>query len=558
MSLFAKNPYDHDRVAEGTPLVNVQVDGEWVQVPKGLNVIEAVKRLGKFIPHYCYHPKLAVVGNCRMCLFEMGMPKLDGDRKPVLDAEGKPEIGWMPRPQIACATQVVEGMGIRTDSALVKECRRGVMEFLLINHPLDCPICDQAGECKLQEFSFEYGQGKSRFVDEKVKKPKRVDIGERIVLDDERCILCSRCIRFAQDFCKEDVLGFTQRGSYTTLGIYPGKRFDSGYSLNAVDICPVGALTSKDFRFKMRVWFLKETPSICTGCATGCNITVGSREGRVYRLTPRVNEAVNSHWMCDAGRLGFHYIHREDRLVRPMVRMGDGCFLGAWEDVLRQVGQRLSRYGKGEVAVVGSARGTLEELYLLRRLARKVGVEDGLLDVVPRHGQGDGILRSADLNPNTRGARLLGFGGDGRRLGLIRDRVAAGEVRVLYVFHEDVVKAGIGVEVLERLELLIVQDILPSETTRLASYILPGASFAEKRGTMINEGRRLQRLNCAIRPPGEAREDWKILSDVLKELGEDVGCQDVEEVFKMMGAELEVLRGMTHGKIGFEGVELDV
>jgi NADH-quinone oxidoreductase subunit G len=557
MSAFAKNPFNHDCVAEGTPLVNVQIDGVWVEVPKGINVIEAVKRVDKFIPHYCYHPKLAVVGNCRMCLFEMGMPKVDAERKPVLGADGKPEIAWMPRPQIGCATQVSEGMGIRTDSGLVKECRKGVMEFLLINHPLDCPICDQAGECKLQEFSYEYGQGGSRFVEEKVKKPKRVDIGERIVLDDERCIMCSRCIRFAQDICKEDVLGFTRRGSYTTLSIYPGKRFNSEYSLNTVDICPVGALTSKDFRFKMRVWFLKETKSICTGCATGCNVVIGSREGQIYRLTPRVNEAVNSHWMCDTGRLGFHYVHREDRLKQPLVRVGGNYFPGAWGDVVRQVAERFSKYDKGgEVAILGSARGTLEELFLLRELGKLWGVDETFMDVVPRRGEADGVLRSADLNPNTAGARLLGVGKDGRKLRVIRDGILAGKIKALYVFHEDVVKAGIGVEVLEKLEILVVEDILPNAVSAMADYVLPGASFAEKRGSMISGSGRLQRLNRAILPPGEAREDWEILRDVWVRAGGAGNYADVDDVFMALALEFKAIEGLSLNRLGDLGVDV--
>src|SRR5439155_1609702 len=200
---------------------------------------------------------------------------------------------------ICCAQDVAEGMGVRTNSPMVEECRKGVMEFLLINHPLDCPICDQAGECELQEFSVEYGAGGSRFLENKVKKPKAVQLGPRVTLDDERCILCSRCVRFCNEIAKDDVLGFTDRGSHTVLTAHPGKRLENNYSLNTVDLCPVGALTSTDFRFKMRVWFLKETKSICTSCATGCNTLIGTREDIVYRQTPRENDHVNSCWMCD-------------------------------------------------------------------------------------------------------------------------------------------------------------------------------------------------------------------------------------------------------------------
>src|SRR5450432_3482099 len=307
-----------------TELLNVQVDGVWHQFPKGTRVIEACAQAGKFVPHYCYHPKLSSPGNCRMCLIEMGMPKMGPDRKPEIGPDGKSVINWIPRPQISCAQDIAEGMGIRTDSPMVRECRNGVMEFLLINHPLDCPICDQAGECHLQEYSVEFGTGGSRFLEEKVKKPKRVEIGPRVTLDDERCILCSRCIRFMKEVAQDDVLGFVSRGSHTYLTAHPDRTLDSNYSLNTVDICPVGALTSSDFRFKMRVWFLKETKSICTSCATGCNTLIGSRENVVYRQTPRENNDVNSSWMCDHGRLDFHYLHAAKRLESPLARDRDG------------------------------------------------------------------------------------------------------------------------------------------------------------------------------------------------------------------------------------------
>ncbi len=311
--------------AAPVPKVNVQIDGVWHQFPKGTRLIEACEQAGSYVPRYCYHKKLSSPGNCRMCLIEMGMPKMGSDRKPVLGDDGRPEINWMPRPQISCATDVSEGLGVRTNSPLVEECRRGVMEFLLINHPLDCPICDQAGECRLQEFSVEYGRQDSRFLENKVKKPKNVELGPRVTLDDERCILCSRCIRFSKEIAHDDVLGFVDRGSHTVLTAHPGKRLENNYSLNTVDICPVGALTSSDFRFKMRVWFLKETKSFCTSCATGCNTIIGTREDVIYRQTPRENDAVNSCWMCDYGRLNFDYLQSERRLLEPLVREKTSC-----------------------------------------------------------------------------------------------------------------------------------------------------------------------------------------------------------------------------------------
>jgi NADH-quinone oxidoreductase subunit G len=552
-----KNPFNHDAPPAETPLVNVQVDGVWMQFPKGLNAVEVARRVGKFVPHYCYHPKLSVAGNCRMCLIEVGSPKMDAERKPVMAADNHPEVAWMNRPQIGCATQVSEGMGLRTESPLIDECRKGVMEFLLINHPLDCPICDQAGECKLQEYSVQYGNAASRFVEEKVKKPKRVDIGERIVLDDERCIMCSRCVRFSNEMVHDDVLGFTQRGSHTTLAVHPGKRFDNNYSLNTVDICPVGALTSKDFRFQMRVWFLKETKSICTGCATGCNTLIGSREQLVYRQTPRENEAVNSLWMCDQGRLGFHYIHGENRLIQPLARTEQGQVLTAWSELIPQLATRLREFKPEQIAIVASGRLTNEEAYLLSEIRRTLGGESVLSDLVPRLGEADGILRSADLNPNSRGVALFGLSQDGRGLEEIRHGIESGGIHALLVLHEDLMAtAGWPAATLEKLKLLATLTLLKSGTTEQADFVLPGASFAEKRGSMINGAGRLQRLNKAISVPGMAMDDWQILLQLRAALGGGNGLYTIEEVFKAMAERTPALAGLTLSRIGDLGVEL--
>jgi NADH-quinone oxidoreductase subunit G len=554
-----KNPFNHDHPPADTPLVNVQIDGVWTQMPKGLNAVEAARRVGKFIPHYCYHPKLAIVGNCRMCLIETGGPKLDASRAPVLDASGKPEVNWSPRPAIGCATNLTEGMAIRTDSPLVQECRQGVMEFLLINHPLDCPICDQAGECKLQEYSVQYGNDHSRFVEEKVKKPKRVDIGERIVLDDERCIMCSRCIRFAKDTVHDDVLGFTERGSHTTLAVHPGQRFDNNYSLNTVDICPVGALTSKDFRFQMRVWFLKETKSICTGCATGCNTIIGSRESTMYRMTPRENEAVNSEWMCDQGRLGFHYIHSEKRLTQPIARRGPDAAPLAWSEIIPQVAERLKQFVPEQIGIVASGRLTNEEAFLLAEVRRVLGGEAVLTDYVPRFGQADGILRNADLNPNTHGVTLMGLSNGGSSLADLRRSIDAGQIRALLVLHEDLTAdAGWDGATLQKLDLLVTLGLLQNPTTDRADFILPGASFAEKRGSMINGAGRLQRLNRAIPSPGQAWDDWQILLRLKEALGGGNGLHTIEEVFKAMAAQVPAFAGLTLSRIGDLGLSLEI
>jgi NADH-quinone oxidoreductase subunit G len=237
-------------------------------------------------------------------------------------ATGRAKINWVPKPAIACFTNAAPGLHIRTGTPLVRDCREGVMEFLLINHPLDCPICDQAGECKLQEQATGYGRGYSRFIEQKNVKPKRTLLGPRVMLDDERCILCSRCVRFCKEIASDDVLGFIDRGSYTTLTCYPGRKLENNYSLNTVDICPVGALTSTDFRFKMRVWFLKTTPGICAESSVGVNTEVWSREGVIYRITPRRNDEVNDTWMADSGRLLYKQVTADNRLRHQWLKGG--------------------------------------------------------------------------------------------------------------------------------------------------------------------------------------------------------------------------------------------
>ena len=536
-------------------MFNVQIDGVWHQFPKGTRVIEACEQAGSYVPRYCYHKKLSSPGNCRMCLIEMGLPKLGPDRKPELGADGKPAINWMARPQISCAQDVAEGMGVRTNSTLVKECQQGVMEFLLINHPLDCPICDQAGECRLQEFSVDYGTSQSRFLENKVKKPKNVVLGPRVTLDDERCILCSRCIRFCQEIAKDDVLGFVDRGSYTVLTAHPGKRLENNYSLNTVDICPVGALTSTDFRFKMRVWFLKETKSICTSCATGCNTIIGTREDVVYRQTPRENDAVNSCWMCDYGRLNFDYLQSERRLLEPQILSGEKLVAADWQTAIAQAALELKQFSGSEIAIIASGRMTNEELWLTLQLAKTLDVQS--IEIVPRTGRGDDILLSEDRNPNTNGARLLGITSQpGAKLPAIADAVKSGRVKALIAFGENPARSGISAEQLETLSAFVVMDILSNAATEYATVVLPSFAFAEKRGSMVNGEGRLQRLNRAVRAPGQARDDWEILRDLIQACSGQNGIYSIEDVFRQMVEAVPRLAGLSLSKIGDLGVQV--
>jgi NADH-quinone oxidoreductase subunit G len=537
-------------------MLNVQIDGVWHRFPKGTRVIEACEQAGSYVPRYCYHRKLSSPGNCRMCLIEMGFPRLGPDHKPELGADGKPLINWLPRPQISCAQDVAEGLGVRTNSPLVKECQRGVMEFLLINHPLDCPICDQAGECRLQEFSVDYGTSQSRFLENKVKKPKNVVLGPRVTLDDERCILCSRCIRFCQEIAKDDVLGFVDRGSYTVLTAHPGKRLENNYSLNTVDICPVGALTSSDFRFKMRVWFLKETKSICTSCATGCNTIIGTREDVIYRQTPRENDAVNSSWMCDYGRLNFKYLEAENRLLEPQIRLDGRLVPADWPTAIAQAALQLKQFSGSEIAIIASGRMTNEELWLTSQLAQSLGTQS--IDIVPRRGPGDDILVSEDRNPNTNGARLIlqSSAEPGANLMAIADAVKSGQIKALAIFKENAMHLGIPAEQLAQLPIFIAMNILTNDATETANIVLPACGFAEKRGSMVNGKGRLQRLTRAVRPPGNARDDWEILRDLLQAIGGGDSLLSIDDVFRRISDTIPQFAGLSLSKIGDLGVPI--
>lgn len=526
MSEEAPQKLPKDLAAE-QGMVNVQIDGTWYRFPIGTKIIEACRQVGTVVPHFCYHPKLSVRGSCRMCLVEQGMPpRLAPGQEPAYDEQGYQPIQWMPRAIIACANNVAENMGIRTKGTLVETVRRGVMEFLLINHPLDCPICDKAGECLLQEHAYDYGRGTSAFEEAKVKKPKNMPVGPRITLDAERCVMCGRCIRFMREVAKDPVLTFTDRGAHTTICCYPGRELDHPYSMNVTDICPVGALTTVDFRHKMRVWFLKQTSTIDTHDGTGINITVGSREGRIFRVKPRRNDAVNSDWMPDAYRLDYAQTQTDNRFTQPFALSPHGAQEAiTWDRALDAVAEAFARFSASEIAVIASGRCTNEELFATRSIASLLSEgQAGRLDIVPRTGEADDMLISADKNPNTEGARLiLGLETPGSRLTEIREGVRSGTIRALLVIGEDLTAPEAGFEQtdLDKLDYLTVIATQPNATTAKADIILPGVSSFEKYGTMINVTGRIQRLNQAICPPGNAREDYRILLDLLAHFRKD-------------------------------------
>jgi NADH-quinone oxidoreductase subunit G len=533
-----------------TDLITVNIDGKEIAVPKGTNVIEAARRVEVDVPYYCYHPKLAIVGNCRMCLVEMGMPAVDPATKaPVMDpATGKQRINWSPRPTIACATNVSPGLHIRTTTPMVKECREGVMEFLLINHPLDCPICDQAGECKLQEQSTGYGRGYSRYIEQKNVKPKRTVLGPRVMLDDERCILCSRCVRFTKDIARDDVLGFTDRGSYSTLTCYPGKRLENNYSLNTVDICPVGALTSTDFRFKMRVWFLKQTNSIDTESSVGANTVVWSREGTIYRITPRQNDGVNDTWMADSGRMLYKEVRDAGRLVSVRVNGAES----AVDFAIRAAAELL---GAGGVAVVGSGRSSVEEQFLTKKLADAAKARAWL---VSRVGKGDELLVSADRNPNVRGALVTGLISSlpSPSLDALAADIDSGAVRTVVSVGEDLGAAGLGAAQLSKVSVIYL-GTHANATSAAARIVVPTLTVFEKNGTFVNQQFRIQRFARCVPPIEGATDDLLVLARLAAAAGGPTLGADVGTLWPALASGVPALGTMSYSDIPDTGLLLD-
>ncbi len=531
-------------------LVTVNIDGQDVQVPKGTNMIEAAAMVGKEVPHYCYHPKLSVSGNCRMCLVELGMPGRDrATGEAMLNEDGSPKIMWMPGPAIGCGTNAAPGMHIKTDSEKVTQAREGVTEFLLVNHPLDCPICDQAGECTLQEFSSAHGRGAGRFIEEKNVKPKRTKLGPRVMLDDERCILCSRCIRFSDEVAKDGVLGFTDRGSYSTLTCFPGKQLENNYSLNTVDICPVGALTSTDFRFKMRVWFLKEVNSIDFETSVGCNTSVHSREGKIYRIKPRRNDGVNDTWMPDSGRELYKLVEAENRLTSCLV---DGVAATAQDAVVR-----ASELLNGEgLAVVGSGQCTVEEQFVLKAIVDSAKTKGAY--VVARYGEDDGILVSKDRNPNVRGALMTGLINTlpEEQLTALGAQIDSGEVKTILAVKEDLIAAGLTEAQLSKVTIVSL-DTHSNATTAKAKVVIAGLTNFEKSGTLINQQFRIQKFNKAIPAAGSAINDLLALSTIQANISGAEYPSTLGSLWNLISESNSTFEGVSFNSLCDQGKELD-
>ena len=549
-------------------MAKIIIDGKELEVDAKRTIMEAARENAIEIPHFCWHPKLSIAGNCRMCLVE---------------------VEKFPKLAIACATQVTDGMVVHTQSPKVINAREAVMEFLLINHPLDCPICDEAGECKLQDYSYAYGVGYSRFDEDKVHKPKRVPLGPHVMLDTERCIMCSRCVRFCAEIAKKPQLTFTQRSDHVELTTFPGEQMDNPYSMNTIDICPVGALTSRQFRFKARVWEMSSTETICPGCARGCNMFTWVRNNEILRQTPRYNPDVNEYWMCDAGRLNtFQHVHARTRVRSPLVMKDDVREEVGWDEAVARVASELRTFKKSEIAAIGSGHATNEDNYIFQKFAGDVlGTKhiDFVRHLVP--GDEDDILIRADKAPNTRGAEEVGVrpreGGMGLE-GILRG-VREGQIKALYVLEENLASDPTVAQLLGKLEFLVVHSPVETETTNLADVVLPSSTYAEKHGTFTNFQGRVQRIRPSVATleqdrvlegfaasrldkfgtafdrwaravKQDARPNWRIISGVASLMGAKFKHASAEEVFNEITSVIPAFKGMTYRKLSTRGMTL--
>jgi len=500
----------------------ITVNGEIVDVPEGMTILQALDDVGLLmngvdIPHYCWHPKLSIDGSCRLCQVEVeGMPKL----------------------QIACNTPVQEGMAIRTDTERVRQAREGVMELLLVNHPLDCPICDQAGECKLQDYAFEYGVEESRTREPRRALQKNVDLGPTIKFDQERCILCRRCVRFCEEIPGTGELRVFNRGDESLIDVHPEVPLDNDYSMNVADICPVGALTTQDFRFKIRVWFLEDVPGICTGCSNGCNVHIGVANNKAYRYVPRRNDAVNETWICDDGRMSYKKLGSGDRVRECTVRGEAGPKTVGPDAAIREAADRLNAViddkGPSSLVVLASPHATNEDLFALRRFCDAVGVEAAGVAVVT--GRSDDRLIKAEKAANAEGARKLGFGDPESVLERIRSGVAAA---ALVLGHDAMDEAHLGgPEALAGLDAVVLMDAHQSALLKAAHVVLPTRLPAEKNGTLTNHAGIVQRVRPALEPAWDAWSEGELLSKLGHALGLEGfdGTWNPREVSKAVAA----------------------
>ena len=523
----------------------LSIDGREVEVPEATTVIQAAEKLGIFVPRYCYHPALSIAGNCRICLVE---------------------IEKIPKLQIACNTPVAAGMVVHTKSGKAEDGRRAVLEFLLANHPLDCPVCDQSGECDLQNFYLNFGLYNPRFREQKIKKHKAVALGPHVMLDQERCILCSRCVRFTDEITKTGEFGIFHRGDHAELGIYPGTELNNRYSANVVDICPVGALTERDFRFKARVWYLSSAPTVCNGCSQGCNVDLHyaldrphlNDGARVVRVKPRYNPDVNQWWLCDEGRYSFGWIDRQ-RLEEVRGPSADtlNAANATWEQALTAIATALPGARTG---VIASAQLTNEELFLIQEIFKRALGARVSATVPGKPGSQDDFLMKADKNPNTLGATLLGLAGPGTPdAAQIVDEALDGNLDVLWVMGHDLVEP-FGEQNVRKLSesvsLLVYSGTNQNPTVPWAHWVLPTAAYVEKDGTFVNCHGRVQRIGRVFPPRNNSREDWRILLELGGRLGLPLDWRSPGRIFLELAKACSPFGGMSYETIGAQGVQV--
>ncbi len=518
--------------------VKLNIDGRDYEVRKDLNLLRACGSVGIKVPHFCYHPGLGPDGNCRMCQVEL------------VTERGRQLV-------ISCNIPVRDGMIVETQSEKAKRVRAGVEEFLLLNHPLDCPICDKAGECKLQDYYMEHDLQDSFMEFTRHKKRKATVLGKTLVLDQERCVLCDRCVRFLRDIAGREELYIAGRGHGAYLTAFPGMEVTSPYSLNTVDLCPVGALTSRDFRFNSPAWFLKKTPSVCTTCSRGCSVVLDHRDGKIFRIRPRHNPEVNGYWMCDEGRLNYKFVN-EGRAGAHLVKKQNSAVEVTYEEALEAVLKLIVGRGTGSspgknIVLLVSATCTLEEMFLMKRLALE-HLGDALLCSVLHvpDGEEDSLLKRADGHCNLKSAELLGLSiidmkeSSGEAGGAqIKQKLGNSGIILACGFDYDV--TPVLDDVFSHASAAIVLAACMTHPAERADAVIAGMTFAEKEGIIVNFQQRAQQLHPAnvgnnfvpegfdLQPAG--RSQWKVLSELLERISPGSGFADIKSVRKAISSE---------------------
>jgi len=520
-----------------------ELDGKTVEFEPGEKILSAAMRAGIQIPHYCYHPGMSVVATCRMCMVD------------VIDmGNGRPA----PKLQTSCSMDAVEGMKVETMNEKVKDAKELVMEYLLINHPLDCPICDQSGECVLQDYSFEFGSGKSE-----MEYSKRVygwrDIGTFVALERNRCIHCTRCDRFTREITGTNEFGMFNRGHELTVDTYSDRPMTNQFQGNMADICPVGAITEKEFRFKRRVWKLKKTPSICVGCSTGCNVTIEYDKNEVFRLKPRDNPDVNRWWMCDQGRLTYKDLNiRENRVAHPLGKTAEGFQEISWENAFSAIQEKISELQPTSNEVIGlvDTHASNEELYLFKKLLKEGFDSDQLFfpDLEWEQPVSDFFINSlitSDKSPNRAGARMLGLKG-AKSSEEVTSKIPTG-TKVLLVFGKPFEDENLLSQA-GNIPLVINIAAWQSGWSETADVTLPGRLHSEKDATYTNKAGRVQRVNTAIRAFHKTRPDWMVLCGLMELLDVDNKADSAEAVFQELSENEKGFQGLQWESIGSDGI----